>query len=588
MRAREFIFEAQNYEQMFEKYPRIYQYLDDTIQDNEFIRLIKVSAGADNALSNSLIKSAKQSLRRQDRIVWYLRYVKAHVVRDFIKRISQALFSRQEMLSDNEKQIINDILEKLQREYKMILQKTGSNPEQVYSSFHILDTLAHFVSLDDIIPAAKQTVWKYQSFEELERHYDELESEWRESQADSVKVHEGDKIILEINNKQAWWLLDREACRDEGAAMGHCGNTHRPKPGDRILSFRTMEDNNRLVPRLTFILDRNGYLGEMKGRGNTKPAAKYHPAIIALLNRTDVVKGIKGGGYRPENNFSLDDIEDDAVVDALVNKNPNLLDVASMIERFGINKDVKLRILSDMETMSPYAFVEKGSVKITQDDVDATIIIQEFSSIGDFVEDSNNSAAEYALKVFNGEEIIDFNYRPDKSQVSDLYDEYFRKNPEDLEKIKSWLESKYDYDEEQEDDWLDFAYENDIDEIVRSGEFAVLRGEEVGTESEMYRRFVRAIEDIPYLIIKGEGVHSTSPAYIAVDLDNFISELDLGHYSNSPEDVLEAVTNGILSDTYGEFRNYFGEPHYGWAGFDEDYAIEDLGDELYQNGVITR
>jgi hypothetical protein len=46
----------------------------------------------------------------------------------------------------------------------------------------------------------------------------------------------------------------------------------------------------------------------MKGRGNDKPAAKYHPYIVELL-RHHMIRGIKGGGYMPENNFSMSDLE---------------------------------------------------------------------------------------------------------------------------------------------------------------------------------------------------------------------------------------------------------------------------------------
>jgi len=34
----------------------------------------------------------------------------------------------------------------------------------------------------------------------------------------------------------------------------------------------------------------------MKGRGNDKPAPKYHPYVVELL-RHHLIRGIKGGGY---------------------------------------------------------------------------------------------------------------------------------------------------------------------------------------------------------------------------------------------------------------------------------------------------
>ncbi len=91
-----------------------------------------------------------------------------------------------------------------------------------------------------------------------------------------------------------------------GRASGkHCGNiVGQLQTDQRILSFR--KDGNVL---LTFILEPNGYLGEMKAKNNQKPQPKYHPHIMALL-LSDRVKGIKGAGYAPWMNFSVFDLND--------------------------------------------------------------------------------------------------------------------------------------------------------------------------------------------------------------------------------------------------------------------------------------
>lgn len=47
----------------------------------------------------------------------------------------------------------------------------------------------------------------------------------------------------------------------------------------------------------------------MKGRGNSKPSERYHPAIIELLKHPEI-KSVRGGGYAPERNFSLKDLND--------------------------------------------------------------------------------------------------------------------------------------------------------------------------------------------------------------------------------------------------------------------------------------
>jgi hypothetical protein len=46
----------------------------------------------------------------------------------------------------------------------------------------------------------------------------------------------------------------------------------------------------------------------MKGKNNDKPQSKYHPYIIELL-KLPIIKNVKGGGYKPENNFKLSDLD---------------------------------------------------------------------------------------------------------------------------------------------------------------------------------------------------------------------------------------------------------------------------------------
>jgi hypothetical protein len=99
-----------------------------------------------------------------------------------------------------------------------------------------------------------------------------------------------------------WVSLNKGVCGREAQAMGHCGGIDSGK-GDNILSLRTASN----VPHLTFI-ENDGILGEMKGRGNAKPDPKYHQPIIELL-KLKRIKSVKGDNkYKPEDNFSLDDL----------------------------------------------------------------------------------------------------------------------------------------------------------------------------------------------------------------------------------------------------------------------------------------
>jgi hypothetical protein len=133
----------------------------------------------------------------------------------------------------------------------------------------------------------------------------------------------------------------------EAEAMGHCGNVPSQRPGDQILSLRRQVrrgDVIRWYPVATFILDDDGKLGEMKGRGNDKPAAKYHPYIVDLL-RHHLIQGIKGGGYMPENNFSMSDLDPQTREQVIADK-PELKGLLGYYEEEGMTE----RVLDMLET----------------------------------------------------------------------------------------------------------------------------------------------------------------------------------------------------------------------------------------------
>jgi hypothetical protein len=123
--------------------------------------------------------------------------------------------------------------------------------------------------------------------------------------------------------------------------MGHCGNVPSQRPGDRILSLRRKVrrgDVERWYPVATFIVDANGELGEMKGRGNDKPGQKYHPYIVELL-RHHMIRGVKGGGYMPENNFSMSDL-DPQTREQLIAEKPELKGLLGYYEEEGLTDRV--------------------------------------------------------------------------------------------------------------------------------------------------------------------------------------------------------------------------------------------------------
>jgi len=268
--------EAQNYEGMF----------------NDILKL-----NADPRLRHQITQDidwARKTLRKNDRIVWFLRWVKVWLISTTTGSGVAAAASPGALQQQN--------------------RRLGTPPGQddLVPSPALKQQLEHFLSLP--VPEIQNYVFRAESPRGLFDLFAKYEAAWRqriEEERSLITPEDDDEILIGFPDGFAWWLLPRGGCPVEAEAMGHCGNVPSERPGDRILSLRRKVrrgDVERWYPVATFILDADGQLGEMKGRGNDKPAPKYHPYIVELL-RHHIIGGVKGGGYMPENNFSMGDLD---------------------------------------------------------------------------------------------------------------------------------------------------------------------------------------------------------------------------------------------------------------------------------------
>jgi len=284
-------------------------------QYNQMLQPLITLGIANQDYLNDVINLYRRTLKRNDRIVWALKWY----------RITYLHFELDRNY-DNEP----EKYQKMAATYKKWTAIDAENRGTLEAEctdfrqrFHSEIVLEHIRSLMENIPEIDNMVWDTRTPPiDMMNNITHIEREWKSEQTRLVTPEPDDKIILSYDNgKYGWVLLDREYCRTEGDAMGHCGNTASAKSGDRILSFRTLYPANH-KPHLTFIIDSDGYLGEMKGYANKKPAEKYHPYIIDLLKQ-DFIEGIKGGGYAPDQNFSISDLPDDISTE-LLNLKPEL------------------------------------------------------------------------------------------------------------------------------------------------------------------------------------------------------------------------------------------------------------------------
>ena len=285
------------------------------------------------------IKSAREILRKQDRVVWYLRLARMTTIENYEKILDPAKIN------------------KIKQEY---FQRVGTSIENDdFDLLNSLTTLEHYLSLP--IPEIQDYQFRFQSYREVISDFDLAETRWKEIADRSIEDDDA-TVIIDFKNGWFWMNTNKAYCSKEAKAMGHCGNSPRSGSSDRLLSLRkkismgkdrsTGQEIVRWEPHLTFILNGNGMLTEMKGRGNDKPTEKYHTMIVALL-RDPIIEGIVGGGYLPENNFSLNDL-DEEVKEELIEEKPDLGSVADLYRaEGGLTPKVKNRLADFLSGMNP-------------------------------------------------------------------------------------------------------------------------------------------------------------------------------------------------------------------------------------------
>jgi hypothetical protein len=119
------------------------------------------------------------------------------------------------------------------------------------------------------------------------------------------------KLVVALPDGSKWVELDSYGCQEEGELMRHCGNMGGLR-GDVMWSYRVPSNvvKGCFEPKLTFIYNpKSKSWGEMKAKANTKAVSELHPAILGAL-KTGKVHKLIGSGYRPEVNFSLNDLND--------------------------------------------------------------------------------------------------------------------------------------------------------------------------------------------------------------------------------------------------------------------------------------
>lgn len=499
---------------------------------------------------------AKAILKKNDRIVWYLRLCRLRMMRN--------LRNNSSMLSDKQfKELVFDFEQKSGN-------KMSNDDWSIINHSYFKERLKHFLSLP--IAEIQNMVFRWQTPSDMFNELGNIEKEWKAESSGLIPYEPDDgSVVLSFPDGYLWLLLDRPTCRKEGEAMGHCGNTGSPHPGDRILSFRRVvkKGNNTFYqPFLTFILDKDGYLGEMKGRGNDKPAAKYHKYIVSLLEMNQI-EGIKGGGYAPENNFALSDL-DTETMNRLLDKKPELGTALDCYKKFGMSEKLARRIMHDLD--------ENGIDYVRWGKDYSYMVVEDFKDWFQLIEEHGDDDAKHYLQYVDGDNFLEIDIGDERDAARTILDDLPKGS---LEKIIDYLKTEHadivaDYEENngEVDSVSDVA--DVLDESSDEVWYQLLRSYEDGVRYGSETEMISAYED---------ALRSLDDDYVEIRFDNEKNELAW----DTPCEIIvptEKLLKLLSEDCYDyrwlEDQIKLNVPHYGFFDYDGKGAVESFLSEYPQ------
>lgn len=200
------------------------------------------------------IHRALTSLGRGERALWFMRLYKVGLAANIASQTPGAEELADKVASDYARRAgISELEAKAQGWH-------------VYNDDSLLDDLESLLRLP--IPAVRSFRFGSRGPDEVLEDLQAIEKRWRAQAKDAFE--DADAVeILRFDNGLAWYDLKRESCAKEAEAMGHHGNGGREGSGDTILSLRETFDDGKTCqhkPLLSFVLDKDGFLGETKGQ----------------------------------------------------------------------------------------------------------------------------------------------------------------------------------------------------------------------------------------------------------------------------------------------------------------------------------
>ena len=516
------------------------------------------------------IKWAETVLKKNYRIVWWLRWFKLALLKKHLQTVKSGEYCAPDIDIEECVQRYTAFYEKELRKFDAGAAKAPSagsqgslrpgptlaQMERLQLNFKHYFDLAQIAEIQDYPLDFQNPTWVHTTFYHMEQAYNEKIKEEKRWLAQNDE-HE---IVLEFPNGWAWLNLNADYCREEADSMGHCGTA---EDGSTLLSLREprkMPDGStRWLPHLTFELDENGGLRQMKGRNNEKPQPKYHIYVTALL-KNPIVKRIIGGGYRPETNFALKDLTESERQEVCEAK-PVLLPLREYFAKYGIDDTL---IQSVKDVFAP----DYGHKPLQWDATNQNFRVAQWDNLADLIKDKGNDAAEYVWSICIDDGGLDPQGDPEyvwdnlKSDVQEKIGKILgAKYPDE---IRSFLEDQgSDEDHEFDPNDSDEVYEfiKYLDEgVLEALRYAADTGERHGTEKEMWEALKSELSQSGYEPLNSEE-YIDGP---------WVSTLSMREAVEYADDGL--TFTDLEENTFPPIK--LREPYNGWSDYDDVAALE--------------
>ncbi len=360
------------------------------------------------------IRSVENLLKRKDRVVWALRWERYDAADTLLTSSDQSKFAHDLNVSSGELDQNLSCFQTMMRDYfshwlslsvpaidNLVFNR--QSPEDIMTAMQSAEeewkqSRNQIINHEKHYPSVSSSEESDDEDDDEYSEYDDYEQDKKKRQAEINKKGNIEKII-DFGNGWSWWNLSRTYCNIEGNAMGHCGNGPSAQPGDTVLSLRKDMGHGNFRPSLTFILHKDGMLGELKGRGNEKPNPRYHDMIAKLL-LNPIIKGCDGGGYASENNFSVLDLPNE-IRGALLKAKPELLSVYDRLALYEKNPTSKVEksLAEAMETNLKEHDFKYKRIDFSNPEIPA-IVIKEWSDRNTFISAFDTPAPLDHLKAF--------------------------------------------------------------------------------------------------------------------------------------------------------------------------------------------